>query len=363
MNYNSDYDIRLKMLESLGGDVTKKYDSVYSIDLEILRLMENGGGGGGASIKTVRVDFDWYNNPDRYQSEIKKALEDIYNEVSNNRTVTVMCNGFYSQPKESVLVTTNVIASNKNDVIINFLGNDNHLLRISFVYEEGSNHYNCGAGDLEILNKEYLYLPYVYKDGQINLNGNTGYVSEFISEPTVDNEEFVVIKTTVPAFKEGMNINRSYKAFDFYPWDDTPGLYGNTYILSRFGGMKLFQDEYNANFDLLPDGEWYVIFGDIQAATYVKCIVTKSVRNVDGSLDVYLGFKGKNIDDVHFWDCTVENPDEQGNDGLWSDKNWTKVSDAERISVDSFIGRRTRYFCTNTEGVKVDRLVLFKRMK
>ena len=35
MNYNSDYDIRLKTLESLGGDVTKKYDSVYSIDLEI----------------------------------------------------------------------------------------------------------------------------------------------------------------------------------------------------------------------------------------------------------------------------------------------------------------------------------------
>ena len=160
-----------------------------------------------------------------------------------------------------------------------------------------------------------------------------------------------------------MNINRSYKAFDFYPWDDTPGLYGDKYLLSRFGGMKLYKDEYDSNYDLIPDGEWYVIFGDIQAATYVKCIVTKSVRNVDGSLDVYLGFKGKNIDDVHFWDCTVENPDEQGDDGKWNEKNWVKVSDAENISVDSFIGRRTRYFCTNTEGVKVDRLVLFKRMK
>lgn len=324
---------------------------------------ENAGSCVGGSSKVVRINFDWYNNTDGYQSEIKKALEDIYNEVSNNRTVTVVTNGFYSQPQESVLETTNVIAKNQNDVTVYFLGNENHLLRFSLIYDEGSNSYVCGAGDGKIPSKSDFYLPYVYTDGQINIDKNEGNIAEFISEPTVDNEEFVVIKTTVPAFKEGMNINRSYKAFDFYPWDDTPGLYGDTYFLSRFGGIKLYQDEYDSNYDLIPDGEWYVIFGDIQAATYVKCIVTKSVRNVDGSLDVYLGFKGKNIDDVHFFDCTVENPDEQGNDGLWSDKNWVKVSDSQRISVDSFIGRRTRYFCTNTEGVKVDRLVLFKRMK
>lgn len=46
MEYNSVYDIRLKMLEKMGGDVTRKYDSIYSIDLEILRLLEEGGGGG-----------------------------------------------------------------------------------------------------------------------------------------------------------------------------------------------------------------------------------------------------------------------------------------------------------------------------
>lgn len=46
MEYNSVYDIRLKMLEKMGGDVTRKYDSIYSIDLAILRLLEEGGGGG-----------------------------------------------------------------------------------------------------------------------------------------------------------------------------------------------------------------------------------------------------------------------------------------------------------------------------
>lgn len=59
MEFNSDYDIRLKMLESLGGDVTKKYDSVYSIDLEILRLMENGGG--GLTEEQVKSIIETYN--------------------------------------------------------------------------------------------------------------------------------------------------------------------------------------------------------------------------------------------------------------------------------------------------------------
>lgn len=360
---DSDYSIRLKMVETLGGDVTKKYDSVYSIDLEILRLMENGGGGGGGSTKTITVDPEWYNDYDRYQTEMKKAFDEINNEFSNKRIVKVRTIGFYSQPRESILESTILQYETNNSFSIYFLGSDNHLLRFNLQYDEGSNYYVCRLGDEKLPQKYDFNLPYVYTDGQINIDKNEGHISEFISEPTVDNEEFVVIKTTVPAFKEGMNINRSYKAFNFYAWDDTPGLYGDTYILSRFGGMKLYQDEYDSNYDLIPDGEWYVIFGDINYATYRKIIVTKSVRNVDGSLDVYLGFKGKNIDDVHFYDCTVENPDEQGDDGLWSNKNWVKVSDAERISVDSFIGRRTRYFCTNTEGVKVDRLVLFKRMK
>ena len=59
MEFNSDYDIRLKMLESLGGDVTKKYDSVYSIDLEILRLMENGGS--GLTEEQVKSIIETYN--------------------------------------------------------------------------------------------------------------------------------------------------------------------------------------------------------------------------------------------------------------------------------------------------------------
>lgn len=47
MDYMSDYEIRLSTLAALGGDTSITYDSVYSIDLEILRLTEQGGGGEG----------------------------------------------------------------------------------------------------------------------------------------------------------------------------------------------------------------------------------------------------------------------------------------------------------------------------
>ena len=354
MKYDSDYSIRLKMVEQMGGDVTKKYDSVYSIDLEILRLMEEGGGGGN-SAKVVKINFDWYNNPDNYQTEIKKAFEDIYNEVSNNRTVTVMCNGFYSQKRDSILETTNVISKNKNDVTAYFLGDDKHLLRFSITYNEGSKLYRCGAGDEKLVRKDEIDLPYIYKDGKMNLDKNGYHLSEFISEPTVDNEEFVVLKTTVKAYSGTDTPHHQI----YYGISDNTGVY----YLSKFCGMKLSQDRYNANYDLIPDGEWYVIFNEIQAATYTKIIVTKAVRNVDGTLDVYLGFKGYDLNSISFYDCTVENKDSQGGVGKWNEKNWVKVSDAQNISVDSFIGIRTRYFCTNTEGVKVDSLTLFKRIK
>lgn len=47
MDYNSDYEIRLAQLQAMGGDITKEYNSVYEIDLEILKVIEEGGGGGG----------------------------------------------------------------------------------------------------------------------------------------------------------------------------------------------------------------------------------------------------------------------------------------------------------------------------
>lgn len=59
MAYDSDYEVRLATLGAMGGDVTKKYDSVYSIDLEILRLTEQGGGGAQIDDETIATDKTW----------------------------------------------------------------------------------------------------------------------------------------------------------------------------------------------------------------------------------------------------------------------------------------------------------------
>ena len=44
--FDSDFNIRLATLAALGGDTSVTFDSVYSIDIEILKLTQGGGGGG-----------------------------------------------------------------------------------------------------------------------------------------------------------------------------------------------------------------------------------------------------------------------------------------------------------------------------
>ena len=316
---------------------------------------ENAGGGSGASTKVVRINPHWYDNDGNYQTEIKQAFDDIYNEISNNRTVTVITTGYYS-PSDYIYETTNVIALGKNDILVLFIGEwGNKISYLWLGYDVESNSYRFSLSENNLVTKGSLYLPAVYSDGMINIDVNDGRISEFINDVTVENEDFVVIKTTVPAYSgTGHPNDQIYQAIRYE---------GDTYFLTKFGGMRLWQRGDDANYDLIPDGQWYVLFNDIGAATYRRIIVTKAVKNDNGSLDVYLGFKGINLDSVEFFDCTVEDRNNQGEPGIWSEKNWTKVSDAQKISVDSFLAIRTRYFCVNTEGVKVDRIVLFKRMK
>lgn len=321
----------------------------------------SGGGGSGASSKVVKINFDWYNNPGNYQSDIKKALEDIYNEISNNRTVTVLTNGFYSQQQEYVLETTNVIARNKNYVTAYFLGYSSHLLGFSLIHYEETNYYNCAADDNQLAIKNYLYLPSIYKEGQIYMDTNNGYISEFISEATFDNEtnKFAILKTTVPAY----DVTADYY-INMYP--ALIDINGNNYCLSKFTGMKINNTDYDDNFDLIPDGEWYVLYCQPSNGKNPKGIISKSVRNDDGTLDVYLGIKGYTIENLQFYDCTVENRYMQGEPGLWSDKNWTMVSDAASsgtITIDSFIGKRTRVSFKNKSTPDRKFLTLFKRIK
>ena len=315
----------------------------------------HSGGGGGGTSKVVRISKDWYNNPDNYQTEIKKSLDDIYNEVSNNRSITVVYDGFGDQSPDWVFETDNVQLVDRNYIIIYGFGWAEQLLTLVLRYYEENNHSSIELYYKTLAVRSSLWIPYVYQDWKMEFDIYYGNISEIISKPTVDNEEFVVVKTTVPAYTTTDNVHQQI----YYALIDN----GNRYLLSKFGGIKILQDEDNSNYDLLPDGEWYVVYNETESTSYRKIIVTKALRNVDGSLDVYLGFKGYDLDSLEFWDCTVENKYSQDGGGKWNEKNWVKVSDAQNISVESYIAIPTRVFTKNTEGVNTDRLTLFKRMK
>lgn len=76
-NYDSDYSVRLATLGAMGGDTTKCYDSTYEIDLEILKIIEGGGGTGGANIddNTISTTTTWSSS--KIVSELANAGFDV----------------------------------------------------------------------------------------------------------------------------------------------------------------------------------------------------------------------------------------------------------------------------------------------
>ena len=77
MTYDSDYEVRLATLEAMGGDVTKHFDSVYEIDLEILDIVQHGGGGGGAVIDDDHVSTATTWSSSKIVSELADAGFDV----------------------------------------------------------------------------------------------------------------------------------------------------------------------------------------------------------------------------------------------------------------------------------------------
>lgn len=66
-NYNSDFEVRLTTLGAMGGDTSKQYDSVYEIDLEILRLAGNSV-----------FDVDTLPDADENKNKLVRYNDDLY---------------------------------------------------------------------------------------------------------------------------------------------------------------------------------------------------------------------------------------------------------------------------------------------
>ena len=74
--YDSDYSVRLATLGAMGGDTTKCYDSTYEIDLEILKIIEEGGiGGAKIDDNTISTETVWSSS--KIVSELANAGFDV----------------------------------------------------------------------------------------------------------------------------------------------------------------------------------------------------------------------------------------------------------------------------------------------
>lgn len=77
-NYNSEMDIQLGILNKIGGDATKDFDSPYAVQLAILDKIEGGGGGGVPEAPKDgslygRKDGDWEKIE---QQDIEEIIDD-----------------------------------------------------------------------------------------------------------------------------------------------------------------------------------------------------------------------------------------------------------------------------------------------
>lgn len=71
---DSDFSVRYNTYQALGGvEPAKKFDSVYSVDLEILKLTEQGGGGGGAKIDDENISSETVWSSQKTKEEIDNA--------------------------------------------------------------------------------------------------------------------------------------------------------------------------------------------------------------------------------------------------------------------------------------------------
>ena len=88
-NYDSDYSVRLATLSAMGGDTTKCYDSVYEIDLEILKIIEEGGiGGAKIDDNTISTETVWSS------SKIVSELANVDSSLANKANISYVDTNF-----------------------------------------------------------------------------------------------------------------------------------------------------------------------------------------------------------------------------------------------------------------------------
>lgn len=196
--FDSDFNIRLATLAALGGDTSVTFDSVYSIDLEILKLTSGGGGGGmdynaiKAALAASGVTEILFNDGDSSVTldyakvmQIGKGNYTIVNSVDELSGITNLQDGMVAYLKEHDTTEERMVLR------MDFYGGWNYL-RIAYndgntltleLWDNGhatsfggnAKYYKYGSGDSDTMNDHQSDLP---QEFMYNANGAIGtYVS------------------------------------------------------------------------------------------------------------------------------------------------------------------------------------------
>ena len=171
LTYNSDYDVRLATLGEMGGDITKKYDSVYSIDLEILKIIQEGGIG-GASIDDEHVSTTTTYSSSKIMTLLADAGFNV--EVVQELPATGDAHTIYFVPK----------TGSTGDIYDEYLYVDNAWELIGSTEVDLSNYYNKTEVDGLLSGKQNVLTA----GDNINIDSN-GVISANIEVATVEEVE------------------------------------------------------------------------------------------------------------------------------------------------------------------------------
>lgn len=358
-------------------DVSKKQGSLYvkNSDGNVVNVNANSN----STKRVIKIKNEWALQTEQYIPEVSAAYNEIKESIEKGYEVIVFSN--YDQ-KDTTLQLTNIIESDdKQTFDIKGFVNDNTVITITIGWQGDSANkqwicvYNYTFLLRESDIRKYLpsYVPYVYNyDTIVKLQKPFGLdnscLCQFINMSVV-NKDFYVVKTTVPKWDGITPISYVYKGVENN---------GNEYYITKISGFRLNnEDIYSADYDLLPDGQWYIIgaessYGD----EFSFCFVAKAVVADNGNLDVYFGAYASNDylsmfglstvtdlveQNLNFYDCTVVDPSQQGDFGRRSEKNWVVVG-TENIRVDAFDALATYRYIPNPTGEgPTERISCFKR--
>lgn len=367
-------------------DLSKKQGSLYVKNSDGNVINVNAKSDSNSTKKAIKIKSEWYSSlpTEEFFGEISAAYNEIKESIIKGYGVVVFSN--YDQ-KDTTLQLTNIKESDdKQSFEIKGFIDDNTVITITIGWQGDSANkqwiciynYTHILRDSDIYRYTSKYVPSFYDyDNVVNLKKpivdgieQGDYVYQFINKSVV-NENFYVVKTTLSKLD----------ATNFYYNDVYTGVLNPynalSYYITKISGFRLDNNNMdNVNYDLLPDGQWYIIGSEFDFNTLRYCFVAKSVVTDNGNLDVYFGAYASNevlsnagvttVTDfvenyLEFYDCTVNTNSEQGNGGRRSEKNWIVVG-TENIRVDAFDALATYRFIPNpeVEGQNI-RINCFKR--